>query len=52
MRARELDAMESRSRLETVERITTEGAVIAADTTDGVPTTDGAVSGQRDPLSC
>ena len=52
IRARELDAKESSSMIEDVDRSTTEGADIATDTTDGVPTTNGAGSGQPDPRSC
>ena len=49
MKARELAARASSSKLDDVERSTTEGADIAEDTTDGVPTTDGAGSGKTDP---
>ena len=49
IRARELDVEVSSSRLDDVERSTTEGPDIAADTTDGVPTTDGAGTAKLDP---
>ena len=42
MRSHELDARESSSRLEVIKRSATEGADISTNTTDGVPTTDGA----------
>ncbi|XP_025884999.2 uncharacterized protein [Solanum lycopersicum] len=49
MKARELVAGVSISRLEDVDRSTTEGANVVADTTEGVLTTDGLGSGQPDP---
>ena len=52
MRERELGDGASRSRLETVERSATEGTDIVADTTDCVPTTDGAYIMQPDPPTC
>ena len=52
MRARELDAGASSSRLDDVDKRTTEGADIVEDTTDGVPINDGAGSGESDPLAC
>ena len=42
----------SSSRNFEAERRTTNGVVIAEDTTDGVPTTEGAGSSKWDPPSC
>ena len=42
----------SSSKIDDVEMSTSDGVVIAADTTDGVPTTEGAGSGKSDPSSC
>ena len=52
MRALELASGACSSRFDDVKRRTTEGADIAADTTDGVPTTDGAGFVKPDPPTC
>ena len=52
MRAHELAAGPSSSRFEAAEKSTTEGADIATDTTNGVPTTHGGGSRKLDPLAC
>ena len=52
MRARELAIGASSSKLEDVEKSTTEGAYIFVGTTDGGPTTEGVVSWKLDPPSC
>ena len=52
MGARELAVWESSCRIYDIERSTNEGADIAADITDGVPSTDGAGSRQPDPHAC
>ena len=52
MRAQEVAAGASNSRIAEVERSITEGVVIAADTTDGVPTTEGAGFGKPNPSAC
>ena len=52
MRERELAGRACSSRLDDVERRSTEGASIAADTTYGVPTTDGVGYGKPDLPTC
>lgn len=52
MRARELAVAESISRPDDVERRDTEGADIAVDITDGIPTNDGVGSGKPNAPAC
>ena len=52
MRERELAGGACSSRLDDVERRSTEGASIAAETTYGVPTTDGVGYGKPDLPTC
>lgn len=52
MRARELAARASYSRLEFVERSIIEGVYIDVGITDGDPNTEGAGSGEPDPPAC
>ena len=52
MRAQEVAIGASRSRIADVERSTTEGVVIAANTTDGIPIIEGAGSRKLDPPYC
>ena len=52
IKANELVVEASSSRLVDVERSTYEGVVICADTTDGVPTSEGVRSKKSDPPAC
>ena len=52
MRVLEVVARESSSNVFEAETSTTDGVVIAEDTTDGVPTTYGTGSGKLDPSTC
>ena len=52
LRVPKVAAGESSSRIVEAERSTTDGVVIAQDTTNGVPTTKGAGSGKSDSSAC